>query len=202
MSILRFDHESMLVHKHLMNKVQNGTIKESSDAFGELFKLTYDFTLLHARLALPNRFRGHAHDLVSTVFLGLWKSRMSYNPKYEVCNWIHGSVRRRATDFYRLNMISRDNKNKELFYLEEIEDYKNKFSYVTIEDEFDHETRLVLRNRINKLPEPHRTITIESIYNSKDSFEIAKLVSYSQRSVNMYLVKAKKILAEELASLE
>ena len=198
MSVERFDHEAMLVHKHLMNKVQNGSKEEAIEAFGELYKLTYNYVKVTVFTGLPRRMASFVHDIVSETFVNLWQSRMRYKNQYEVCSWIHTSAKLRLIDFYRKHMISRDNKNKEHVPLESIEGYKDKFSYKNEEEIFDHETKLVLRHQIDKLPEPHKTILIEHVYNQRDSFQIAKIVDYSQRSVNTYIVKAKELIISRM----
>ena len=145
--------------------------------------------------------RTQAKDLAQEVFLRVWQSAKSYEPKAKFTTWIY-----RVTTNLCLNELKSARRRKWFSFHRSDEDNEN-----TIEETFSDgsptaEDLLLARERsrqitdaLQSLPDNQRMALILKRYGDLSYHEIAQVLGCSVPAVESLLVRAKRNLQEKLA---
>jgi len=144
--------------------------------------------------------RTQAKDLAQEVFLRVWQSAKSYEPKAKFTTWIY-----RVTTNLCLNELKSARRRKWFSFHRSDEDNEN-----TIEETFSDgsptaEDLLLARERsrqitdaLQSLPDNQRMALILKRYGDLSYHEIAQVLGCSVPAVESLLVRAKRTLQEKL----
>jgi RNA polymerase sigma-70 factor (ECF subfamily) len=190
--------DSSLPSEDLMARIAKG----DEDAF-EILVNRHQISVLN----LIYRFIGdrtQAKDLAQEVFLRVWQSAKSYEPKAKFTTWIY-----RVTTNLCLNELKSARRRKWFSFHRSDEDNEN-----TIEETFSDgsptaEDLLLARERsrqitdaLQSLPDNQRMALILKRYGDLSYHEIAQVLGCSVPAVESLLVRAKRNLQEKLKIFE
>jgi len=190
--------DSSLPSEDLMARIAKG----DEDAF-EILVNRHQISVLN----LIYRFIGdrtQAKDLAQEVFLRVWQSAKSYEPKAKFTTWIY-----RVTTNLCLNELKSARRRKWFSFHRSDEDNEN-----TIEETFSDgsptaEDLLLARERsrqitdaLQSLPDNQRMALILKRYGDLSYHEIAQVLGCSVSAVESLLVRAKRNLQEKLKIFE
>jgi len=165
----------------LLERLKDGDRK----VFTMLFNYFYSGLVIYADHYLHDL--GMAEDVAQTAFVRLWENRESLKSTSIRC-YLVNSVKNNCIDIIRK------------------EETRNKYNqrqinnHIYYEGEFlaEIELREMIENSINKLPPRCREIFILNRYENLKSKEIANRLKISSRTVETQILKAMKLLREDL----
>ncbi len=133
-----------------------------------------------------------AEDLVSQVFLDVWRSANSFESRSRVSTWLLSIARLKALSSFR----ARRHENIDREYVIEIVDPADTPD-VTLERK---KTNAMLRACIDKLSPAHREIIDLVYYHEKSVAEVSEIVGIPHATVKSRMFYARKQLAGFLVS--
>jgi RNA polymerase sigma-70 factor (ECF subfamily) len=158
-------------------------------------------------LSLIYRFIGdrtRAKDLAQEVFLRVWQSARSYEPRAKFTTWIY-----RITANLCLNELKSSRRKKWLQFLRFGDNLENTVEETLVDDRPSPEDLLLAKERsrqianaLQSLPENQRMALILKRYDDLSYQEIARVISCSVSAVESLLVRAKRSLQEKLKNYE
>jgi len=158
-------------------------------------------------LSLIYRFIGdrtRAKDLAQEVFLRVWQSARSYEPKAKFTTWIY-----RITANLCLNELKSSRRKKWLQFLRFGDNLENTVEETLVDDTPSPEDLLLAKERsrqitdtLQSLPENQRMVLILKRYDGLSYHEIARVLGCSVSAVESLLVRAKRTLQEKLKSFQ
>jgi len=148
--------------------------------------------------------RTRAKDLAQEVFLRVWQSAKSYEPKAKFTTWIY-----RITANLCLNELKSSRRKKWLQFLRFGDNLENTVEETLVDDRPSPEDLLLAKERsrqitnaLQSLPENQRMALILKRYDDLSYQEIAKVIGCSVSAVESLLVRAKRSLQEKLKNYE
>jgi RNA polymerase sigma-70 factor (ECF subfamily) len=148
--------------------------------------------------------RTRAKDLAQEVFLRVWQSARSYEPKAKFTTWIY-----RITANLCLNELKSSRRKKWLQFLRFGDNLENTVEETLVDDTPSPEDILLAKERsrqianaLQSLPENQRMALILKRYDDLSYQEIAKVIGCSVSAVESLLVRAKRCLQEKLKNYE
>ena len=148
--------------------------------------------------------RTRAKDLVQEVFLRVWQSAKSYEPKAKFTTWIY-----RITANLCLNELKSSRRKKWLQFLRFGDNLENTVEETLVDDTPSPEDILLAKERsrqianaLQSLPQNQRMALILKRYDDLSYQEIAKVIGCSVSAVESLLVRAKRSLQEKLKNYE
>ena len=158
-------------------------------------------------LNLVYRFIGdrtQAKDLAQEVFLKVWQSAQTYEPKAKFTTWIY-----RITVNLCFNELKSARRRKWFSFSRFDEDSGNTFEETLADNAPSAEDLLLEKERsrqisdtLQSLPESQRMALILKRYDGFSYKEIAQVIGCSVSAVESLLVRAKRTLQEKLKNLE
>jgi len=158
-------------------------------------------------LNLVYRFIGdrtQAKDLAQEVFLKVWQSAQTYEPKAKFTTWIY-----RITVNLCFNELKSARRRKWFSFNRFDEDSGNTFEETLADNAPSAEDLLLEKERsrqisdtLQSLPESQRMALILKRYDGFSYQEIAQVIGCSVSAVESLLVRAKRTLQEKLKNLE
>ncbi|MEZ5082725.1 MAG: RNA polymerase sigma-70 factor [Bacteroidales bacterium] len=173
-----------------MNENQAHTHLNRSD-FEKLFKELYS-SLCHFAYGFIYDF-DNAQEIAQDVFINLWQTRETIDPKKSVKSYLFTSVKNRCLNYIR------DHKKFRSQYLDvelELE--------IPVEDKdifSENERKERINQALDKLPEKCREVFELSRFDEMKYKDIAEKMDISIKTVEVHMSKALKILREELKDL-
>jgi RNA polymerase sigma-70 factor (ECF subfamily) len=128
-----------------------------------------------------------AEDVVQSVFMGLWENRQSIKSSSVRYYLVH-AVKNKCIDIIRKEETWKKFNDRQLT---RDKDYQGEFWAET-------ELREIIRKSIDKLPPKCREIFVLNRYDNLKSKEIAEKLQLSPRTVETQILKASKLLREDL----
>ena len=133
-----------------------------------------------------------AEDLVSEVFLDVWRQAERFERRSQVSTWLMGMARNKALSVLRRRTT------------EELDEEVAEF----IEDPSDNpeitlqknETSAILRSCLNELSPAHREIVDLVYYHEKSIDEVAEIIGVPQNTVKTRMFYARRRIAELMAA--
>jgi len=148
--------------------------------------------------------RTRAKDLAQEVFLRVWQSARSYEPKAKFTTWIY-----RITANLCFNELKSARRKKWLQFLRFGDNLENTVEETLVDDTPSPEDLLLAKERsrqianaLQSLPENQRMALILKRYDDLSYQEIAKVIGCSVSAVESLLVRAKRSLQEKLKNYE
>jgi len=148
--------------------------------------------------------RTRAKDLVQEVFLRVWQSARSYEPKAKFTTWIY-----RITANLCLNELKSAHRRRWFSFHHSNEDSENTIEETLSDGAPSAEDLLLAKERsrqianaLQSLPENQRMALILKRYDDLSYQEIARVISCSVSAVESLLVRAKRSLQEKLKNYE
>jgi RNA polymerase sigma-70 factor (ECF subfamily) len=148
--------------------------------------------------------RTQAKDLAQEVFLRVWQSAKSYEPKAKFTTWIC-----RITANLCFNELKSSRRKKWFQFLRFGEDQENTIEEILIDPSPSPEDLLLFREQsrrisdaLQSLPDNQRMALILKRYDDLSYQEIAKILGCSVSAVESLLVRAKRTLQEKLKIFE
>ena len=176
--------------------------KGDNDAFEILVNRHQTFVLSLIYRFIGDRTR--AKDLAQEVFLRVWQSARSYEPKAKFTTWIY-----RITANLCLNELKSSRRKKWLQFLRFGDNLENTVEETLVDDTPSPEDILLAKERsrqianaLQSLPENQRMALILKRYDGLSYQEIAKVIGCSVSAVESLLVRAKRGLQEKLKNYE
>ena len=134
----------------------------------------------------------HAEDLVSDVFLEVWRQAESFQGRSQVSTWLMGIARHKALSALRRPTT----------------EALDEAAAALIEDPADnpevalakHETAEILRSCLVELSAAHREIVDLVYYHEKTIEEVAEMIGVPQNTVKTRMFYARKRIAELMAA--
>jgi RNA polymerase sigma-70 factor, ECF subfamily len=158
-------------------------------------------------LNLVYRFIGdrtQAKDLAQEVFIRVWQSAKSYEPKAKFTTWIY-----RITANLCFNELKSSRRKKWLSFNRSNEDGDHTFEETladtapSAEDVLlEKERSLQISDALQSLPENQRMALILKRYDDLSYQEIAQIIGCSVSAVESLLVRAKRTLQKKLKNYE
>ena len=181
-------------HKYIASlviKVQHN----DSDAFGELYNLTYNKVYNYARHYLRDEFL--AQDAVQEIYILALKNITRLNDPMLFIAWLNQISFRVCYDMCQKgNNTYGDITDPELLEIVRDENLSNDpAASVEYNDELN-----ILRDAIDKLPAHEKQCVVLKYYNNMKIEDIVDLLGFSRSSVKRYLISAKEHLAESIRS--
>jgi len=140
--------------------------------------------------------RTRAKDLAQEVFLRVWQSAKSYEPKAKFTTWIY-----RITANLCLNELKSSRRKKWLQFLRFGDNLENTVEETLVDDRASPEDILLAKERsrqianaLQSLPENQRMALILKRYDDLSYQEIAKILNCSISAVESLIVRAKRAL--------
>ncbi len=131
-----------------------------------------------------------AEDLVSQVFLDVWRTAGQFEQRSQVSTWILSIARFKALTALRQRRFEDIEQDEVLQIADDSE---------TPETAFDRtRTHSVLRSCINKLSAPHREVIDLVYYHEKSVEEAGEIIGIPQATVKTRMFYARKALMELL----
>lgn len=173
-------------NQHLLLAIKLG----NKDAFTVLFRKYYKDLVLFGGIFIKDK--ECCEDIVQSVFLRLWENRASFEITTSLRSFLLQSVRNGCLDTIRHLQVVRDHENysvwMEKMYNLETENY---VLYTELSDK--------LHVAINALPIDCKTIFEMNKIEGLKYKEIALQLSITERTVELRIVKALKLLRENLS---
>ncbi|MGC3944684.1 MAG: RNA polymerase sigma-70 factor [Chryseolinea sp.] len=167
--------------------------RDDRHAMNELFELYY---VPLCRFACAYVTLDEAEELVSDVFVGVWKARKTINIESSVRAYFYASVRYAC---YRV--IS--SKKISTLSLDELEDVVDVVGARGADDEvIFQETQSFVSSVVQHLPPKCRQVFIMNRYDSLSYKEIAEVMNISEKTVENQLVKALQVIRANLLQFE
>jgi RNA polymerase sigma-70 factor (ECF subfamily) len=148
--------------------------------------------------------RAQAKDLAQEVFLRVWQSAKTYEPKAKFTTWIY----RIATNLC-LNELKTARRRKWFPFYRSEESHENAAEDTYSDDSPTAEDLLLSKERsrqiseaLQDLPENQRMALVLKRYDDLSYQEIAQILGCSVSAVESLLVRAKRTLQEKLKSFE
>ncbi len=163
-------------------------------AFRDLFNLLYPRLLNFAQYYLDSKYA--TNEVVSTVFIGLWKNRKKLEKIGRIENYIFKSTRNYCLNFLRDEHRLRYNRIDE-------QEINLKKSVVSPEDHYiNNEMREMILNALDKLPKRCRLI-FELVKDEGMKYkEVAELLNISVKTVENQMGKAYAKLRNDLVQYQ
>ena len=184
--------------EELMARVAEG----DEDAF-EILVNRHQSSILN----LVYRFIGdrtQAKDLAQEVFIRVWQSAKSYEPKAKFTTWIY-----RITANLCFNELKSSRRKKWFSFNRSDEDGEHTFEETLADSTPSAENILLEKERsrqisdaLQGLPENQRMALILKRYDDLSYQEIAQIIGCSVSAVESLLVRAKRALKEKLKNFE
>jgi RNA polymerase sigma-70 factor (ECF subfamily) len=148
--------------------------------------------------------RTQAKDLAQEVFLRVWQSAKSYEPKAKFTTWIY-----RITANLCFNELKSIRRKKWFSFNWSDEDGEHTFEETLADNAPSAEDLLLekerssqIANALQSLPENQRMALILKRYDALSYQEIAQVIGCSVSAVESLLVRAKRTLQEKLKNYE
>jgi RNA polymerase sigma-70 factor (ECF subfamily) len=148
--------------------------------------------------------RTQAKDLAQEVFLRVWQSARSYEPKAKFTTWIY-----RITANLCLNELKSARRRKLFQFLRFGGDQENTIEGALVDASPSPEDLLLSREQsrrisdaLQSLPENQRMALILKRYDDLSYEEIARILNCSVSAIESLLVRAKRSLQEKLKNYE
>jgi len=148
--------------------------------------------------------RTQAKDLAQEVFLRVWQSAKSYEPKAKFTTWIY-----RITANLCINELKSSRRRKLFQFLRFGEDQENTIEEVLVDASPSPEDLLLSREQsrrisdaLQSLPANQRMALVLRRYDNLSYQEIAKILNCSVSAVESLLIRAKRNLQKKLAPYE
>ena len=158
-------------------------------------------------LNLVYRFIGdrtQAKDLGQEVFLRIWQSAKTYEPKAKFTTWIY-----RITTNLCFNELKSARRKKWVSFFRSHEDNEYSMEQSLPDDSPSAEDLLLIRERsrqisdaLQSLPANQRMALVLKRYDDLSYEEIARIMGCSVSAVESLLVRAKRTLQEKLTNFE
>jgi RNA polymerase sigma-70 factor (ECF subfamily) len=158
-------------------------------------------------LNLVYRFIGdrtQAKDLAQEVFIRVWQSAKSYEPKAKFTTWIY-----RITANLCFNELKSARRKKWFSFNRSDEDGEHTFEETLTDSTPSAEDLLLSKERsrqisdtLQRLPENQRMALVLKRYDDLSYQEIAKVIGCSVSAIESLLVRAKRSLQEKLKNYE
>lgn len=171
--------------------LNTSNIELNKSLFEQLFREHYEPLCHFAKSFVKDH--DSAQEIVQDVFINLWQTKETITSDKPVKSYLYTSVKNRCLNYIR------DNKK-----------FRSQFLDVELEleipvDDADIFSELETQNKIdaalNKLPEKCRHVFELSRFEELKYKEIAERLSISQKTVEIHMSKALKILRVELNDL-
>jgi RNA polymerase sigma-70 factor (family 1) len=157
-------------------------------AFDQLFSRYYPGLLHYARVLLPYPV-DEAEDIITEVFLKIWKQKSTLQVHTSIASYLYISVKNRISDYYRKN---------------------SQYSYVSLDSLIDNpcpdhiadqqltykELNAEINRLISKLPARTQLIFLMNRNDQLTYEDIALILSISINSVKTHMYRALKFLKE------
>ena len=147
--------------------------------------------------------RTQAKDLAQEVFIRVWQSAKSYEPKAKFTTWLY-----RITANLCFNELKSSRRKKWFSFNRSDEDGKHTFEETLSDSGPSAEDLLLEKERsrqiydtLQSLPENQRMAVILKRYDDLSYEEIARVIGCSVPAVESLLVRAKRTLQEKLKNL-
>jgi RNA polymerase sigma-70 factor (family 1) len=174
--------------KKLLEQVAIGS---SEKAFRQLFDIYYDPLVHYASYIIGNS--SLAEEIVSEVFISLWKNRSKLTEIHELKKYLYTSTKNKAIDYIR------HAKSLSFISLNKME-FKECIEFETPEDKcIEKEIRTKLGDTILKLPEKCRMVYQLVKEEQMKYQEVAELLDISPKTVENQMIIAMKRIREEIA---
>lgn len=177
----RNDNRPDLGNVFVLERLKEGDRK----LFSILFNYYYSGLVVYAAHFLHDP--DMSEDVVQSVFIGLWENRRSIQSP-SVRQYLVHSVKNRCIDLIRKEETRKKYTSRQL---NQDADYQGEFYAET-------ELREIIRKSIDKLPPKCREIFVLSRFDNLKAKEIAIKLELSPRTVETQILKASKLLREEL----
>jgi RNA polymerase sigma-70 factor (ECF subfamily) len=177
----RNDNRPDLGNEFVLERLKEGDRK----LFSMLFNYYYSGLVVYAGHFL--RDPEIAEDVVQSVFIGLWENKRSIKSS-SVRHYLVHSVKNKCIDLIRKEETRKKYINRQQ---NQDADYQGEFYAET-------ELREIIQRSIDKLPPKCREIFVLSRFENMKSKEIAEKLQLSPRTVETQILKASKLLREEL----
>jgi RNA polymerase sigma-70 factor (ECF subfamily) len=178
-------------------------IAEGDDSAFEILVHRHQTSVLN----LIYRFIGdrtQAKDLVQEVFIRVWQSARTYQPKAKFTTWIY-----RITANLCLNELKASRRRRLFQFLRFGEDQENTIEEVLADVSPSPEDLLLSREQshrisdaVQSLPDNQRMALILKRYDDLSYQEIAQIIGCSVSAVESLLVRGKRTLQEKLKNYE
>ena len=147
--------------------------------------------------------RTQAKDLAQEVFLKVWQSAKSYEPKAKFTTWIY-----RITANLCFNEL-KSSRRKKWFLFHQPDEHSGNTIEKTLSDSapsaedllLDKERSRQISDALQSLPDNQRMALILRRYDDLSYKEIARIIGCSVSAVESLLVRAKRTLQEKLKTL-
>jgi RNA polymerase sigma-70 factor (ECF subfamily) len=177
----RNDNRPDLGNVFVLERLKEGDRK----LFSMLFNYYYSGLVVYAAHFLHDP--DMSEDVVQSVFIGLWENRQSIQ-SLSVRQYLVHSVKNKCIDLIKKEETRKKYTSRQL-NLDAV--YQGEFYTET-------ELREIIRKSIDKLPPKCREIFILSRFDNLKAKEIAIKLELSPRTVETQILKASKLLREEL----
>lgn len=170
----------------------------SETAFEALYNMTKDSAYFIAVNIAQNE--QDAQDILQDSYMKAFDKINTVNPPEMFDNWLNKIVANTAKNYIR--------KHKPLLFDEINDTLPEKFNeetnsqYIPHQYVDDNETSRLIMEIINKLPEDKRLCVLMYYYQEMSISEIASAIEISEANVKYRLYTARKIIKEEIESLE
>jgi len=153
----------------------------------ELYKQYYSKLLAFINSKVHNKH--DAEDILSEVFIKIYKNIEKLDSDEKITSWIYTITRNSIIDFYRKN-----NKTPTLQEFKEESTFDDKKQEKSIHDELSN----CLKPMINSLPDNYKEVLLLSEIKGLKQSEIAKEINLSAANTKSLIFRGKKKIKEKL----
>ena len=159
-----------------------------------LFFYRYNTKVFYFILRIVNR-KGQAEELTQDVFLKLWTGRSSLSSVVNPGNYLFVMARNRALD--ELEKLSNQNNLLQSYSTQQTKSFNN-----TEEQIYFHDTREMIANAVQMLPEQQRRVFYLSKEQGLSRMQIANLLQLSPNTVKNHLGVAVQSIRQYLGKID
>jgi RNA polymerase sigma-70 factor (ECF subfamily) len=175
-----------------------GVREGDARAFGEMFQRHYDGLCRFAYSYVASR--ATAEEVVSDVFLGLWRGRAAWDPSAGIERYLYGAIRNRALNELKHERVAarwRDREARDVLALDPHLAPSDAERWLAQAD-----VATVVRRVVEQLPPRTRRVFELRWYHQLSNADVAAVMGTTVKTVKIQVGAALRVLRERLGGRE